>query len=660
GFLNPDLSIFYTPGFIYYNATAMSLTDNYYILYYYLKYCPYYFTIIDIFTLFYIYRLVFKEKIYIFISLFLFLGLNYYFYRHTQAFPSILATSLGFIAIFYLISLSKKFEIYFDKSLILILKSGIRDNKIWIFAIILGGIIMAHPLNGFFYTLFFFIFMMFLFFKLLLEKLNIDYRIKSKLIKFYLVQLILGIFIIIFIIEILHSILIIKIHILIFFIYLEILFFISIILIKKWIFNQKITRYMKILTIQIIITFIYSLILIYFTPKEFLLFSTLLFLLTEITFFFIFSYKNLKLFKNAFRLNFRFIFYQLLIFFILFLYLLSFFIYFYIRTGNNYISYMLNRFMPISPILNFNYFFLISEFFRSLATFLMNSPLFLEVDNFFGAPKFFNLLHSAEGFYTHIHYFTFSLGSFLFIIGLFINFKKFYKTDKAKNYLISFSKLSMILLFVIFSINLFLTPSIIVHQTKRYMNFLIPRLFELYSGLWIIIFTLLIKYSINFFKIILTKIKYFKIKNSYNFKHILYSFYLLFIISLATFFYITNFERIFLDYRDKLNDYQCDCLLYAGNYFYNNDNISNTGIFIQVTHIRFTFLIFNPKIEIYSYNFSKDLLYSKFEIDFLINNSKYVIFNLSKINNNFKENFIKNFQIIYINQGNYTFAKYLF
>ncbi|MHA1334683.1 MAG: hypothetical protein ACTSPW_02920 [Promethearchaeota archaeon] len=123
--------------------------------------------------------------------------------------------------------------------------------------------------------------------------------------------------------------------------------------------------------------------------------------------------------------------------------------------------------------------------------------------------------------------------------------------------------------------------------------------------------------------------------------------------------YITNFERIWLDYRVVFTDYQCDCYLYAGNFFYQNQNISKTGIFIQETCDRFTYLIFNNNLEVYLYNFTKELSYSNFIIDFLNNNSKYVILNISIVNFGFIINFLNDFKILYKNDGNYTFGEYI-
>ena len=191
------------------------------------------------------------------------------------------------------------------------------------------------------------------------------------------------------------------------------------------------------------------------------------------------------------------------------------------------------------------------------------------------------------------------------------------------------------------------------------MNVFFPRLFELYSGLWIILFVLLIESISYFSKKIYRKIKLFKLRKLISFRHFFYYFYISSTIIVAGFFYITNFERVFLDFRLKFNDYQCDCFLFSGSYFYQKQYIPKSGIFIEETNLRFTYLIFNPKIEIYLYNFTKELHFSKFITDFLTNNCKYVIFNISTVNNDFKINFSQNFQTLYINEGNYTFAEFI-
>ncbi|MHA1197245.1 MAG: hypothetical protein ACTSVV_05335 [Promethearchaeota archaeon] len=287
----------------------------------------------------------------------------------------------------------------------------------------------------------------------------------------------------------------------------------------------------------------------------------------------------------------------------------------------------------------------------------MNSSQLNFFNDIFRFQGYKTLFFTANGFYTHFFYQTLNIGSLLILIGLFINFKKSLNLNQKKLNLILFIKCSIIIVFCLFTINIFLYPSFTIPTTKRYLNFFSPRIFELFSGFWII----LLIYSINVIKNFLGKLlKKFNGKRTLKKKYLLLkSIYLIIFFSFLGGLYITNFERIWVGYERGLNSDQCDCYLYAGNYFYQKSYKDETGIYIQTTRLRYTYLIFNPELEIYLFNFTYRLSYNNFIIDFLNNNSKYVIFNISTVNNEFLNNFMNDFKILYKNDGNYTFGEYI-
>ncbi|MFX1328180.1 MAG: hypothetical protein ACFE91_08555 [Promethearchaeota archaeon] len=155
GAIDYDESFGYPPGFILFCASMLSVIDDYYTVYFFLKYISIFLSIINILVLFEISNKLFKKKIFVFLTLSMYLSMNYLFFRYTVPIPSILATTLGFL---FLLSLR---EYSISQKILTDIKSQEGSytpnykKMIIIRGIILAGIINIHPLYGLLYILFY-------------------------------------------------------------------------------------------------------------------------------------------------------------------------------------------------------------------------------------------------------------------------------------------------------------------------------------------------------------------------------------------------------------------------------------------------------------------------------------------------------------------------
>ncbi len=149
GFLNYTLIETFPPGFTLFNASMILITDDYYLIYFFLKYIPIFLAGINILVLFVIARSIFKNKINVFFTLAIYLSFNYLSYRYQMLLPSTLATTLSFL---FLLCLLKKNSI------------TILETK----GLILSGIFMTHHL----YFLYYFILYFFYTIIILIKNLN--------------------------------------------------------------------------------------------------------------------------------------------------------------------------------------------------------------------------------------------------------------------------------------------------------------------------------------------------------------------------------------------------------------------------------------------------------------------------------------------------------
>jgi len=187
------------------------------------------------------------------------------------------------------------------------------------------------------------------------------------------------------------------------------------------------------------------------------------------------------------------------------------------------------------------------------------------------------------------------------------------------------------------------------------------RLFELFAGYWVIFFV----FAFNYF-IILIKKGYRKYKgNQTSSRRLIKTFkisQLLAIFLISGFFYITNFNRT--SYVNYYNDDQTEAVLYAGDYFYKNPLDDNTTILLENLTYRFIYNLLefnNLNRKNFEFDFIPGLNYTTFK-DFFVNyynsyNSKFGLFFMGSLGNDFKTNLSIDFEIMYENQGGYVFVK---
>ncbi|MHA1253204.1 MAG: hypothetical protein ACTSRP_24705 [Candidatus Helarchaeota archaeon] len=134
----------YTAGFIFTAAGSALLTNNFVLIFTYFKFLLLYLFIINILSIFYISKRLFKKPIYIFLTLIIFISFKQFMQRIIIPIPSVMADTMGFIFILtFLYNEDIKYSI--------------------IRGILLGGIILCHPLIGLFYVLFYFLYEIFFF-----------------------------------------------------------------------------------------------------------------------------------------------------------------------------------------------------------------------------------------------------------------------------------------------------------------------------------------------------------------------------------------------------------------------------------------------------------------------------------------------------------------
>ncbi len=185
GAINYEYIEGYTPGYVLFVASMISVTDNYFIVYYFCKYIPIFLSVVNILVLFEISKKLFKKRIYVFFTLSIYLSMSYLFYRYQMLLPSTLATTLGFLFLLFLrkgaISnlISKDLKLRTPS-----LKNINKHDKVYR-GLILSGIFMAHPLYGAFYLLFYFLYEIYIFISTIKLKRNILVSRTSFTIKFF-------------------------------------------------------------------------------------------------------------------------------------------------------------------------------------------------------------------------------------------------------------------------------------------------------------------------------------------------------------------------------------------------------------------------------------------------------------------------------------------
>lgn len=162
GYLDYDVIKSYPPGFVIFCSSIISVINDYTFFFYFFKYLPFFFSIINLLVLFVLSKEIFKKKIYIFFTLAMYLGFTFIFTRNNKALPSLLATTLGFLFLLFLGKDSSRDIDLRISSIKVFLISNIKNKNIFLKGLLFTGIFLAHPLYGLFFMIFYFLYECFL------------------------------------------------------------------------------------------------------------------------------------------------------------------------------------------------------------------------------------------------------------------------------------------------------------------------------------------------------------------------------------------------------------------------------------------------------------------------------------------------------------------
>ncbi len=174
----------YPPGFALFSGSMISIIDNYYVVFFFLKYLPIFLSLINILVLFEISKKLFKRKVNIFFTLSIYLSFKYLFYRYQMPIPSTLATTLGFLFLLFLMegTISHKILKFFNKKNVS--SNYYHINTVILRGIIIAGIVIVQPLYGLFYLIFYLVYEFYIFIVILkFNKIHFNVR-KYFIIKF--------------------------------------------------------------------------------------------------------------------------------------------------------------------------------------------------------------------------------------------------------------------------------------------------------------------------------------------------------------------------------------------------------------------------------------------------------------------------------------------
>lgn len=294
----------------------------------------------------------------------------------------------------------------------------------------------------------------------------------------------------------------------------------------------------------------------------------------------------------------------------------------------------------------------LGAFFKDLGIWLLFETPYYYIDLFFRT--IFGGTHILS-FYKE----TIQVGILLIIIGLFLNFKKSHKLNEKQNTLVNFFKFTFVFTLVILLLTqifvLYVCYPLFCNVLYRFYEIYRLRLFELFSGYWVIIFVLA-------FENIIVKIKkkYIKVKKNHihikRVSKISKISIVSFIILTSGFFYFINFANI--EFGVNFNDNQIQAVSFVGNFFEENPLEDNKGILLEELDSNDIYgLIVEVNLDKKYYNFTADLNYTQFNSEFNILNCEFVFFNISKVNESFIANFSNSFDIIYDGISGYIFGK---
>ncbi|KKN17503.1 hypothetical protein LCGC14_0965280, partial [marine sediment metagenome] len=330
-------------------------------------------------------------------------------------------------------------------------------------------------------------------------------------------------------------------------------------------------------------------------------------------------------------------------------------------------------FDPLSGIVK------IGEFFFNLAEFLLTKTVIQDIERlvsnvFFGLINIGNIAH---------FYWIFGSGIIFVVIGIFIPVNKILYLNKKQRYLVRFIKFTFILTFLFYLLSSIIDflPNEITYFLSGINAFLddyIIRLFELFSGFWVILFVfpfvyiiILVKRSICKIKLnrkLANKKKFSKIIEKKSIIRITRAFLITSFIFLSGIYYTLNYSKTSDWNRYYFTESQTDVVLFAGNYFnenpLNEENIilvqNQSGQFIhylyaliQVEDLEKIYYIFDFNST--HYLNSTDYIEFKGDIEFM--NVSYMLFNVKFTDADFQINLYYDFSILYRNEDDWIFAK---
>ncbi|MHA1147597.1 MAG: hypothetical protein ACTSR8_05080 [Promethearchaeota archaeon] len=135
----------YSAGFILFSGGSSLILNDFTLTFIYFKFILYFFFLINILAIFYISKRVFQKSVYILLTLLIFLSFKQFLERSIIPIPSVIANTIGFIFV-----LTYEWE---DDIKTLIIRG-----------MLLGGVILCHPLTGFYYVFFYFIYQLLILF----------------------------------------------------------------------------------------------------------------------------------------------------------------------------------------------------------------------------------------------------------------------------------------------------------------------------------------------------------------------------------------------------------------------------------------------------------------------------------------------------------------
>ena len=359
--------------------------------------------------------------------------------------------------------------------------------------------------------------------------------------------------------------------------------------------------------------------------------------------------------------------------------ILPYIIYYSLSTGNSlfdvYYSFIkpLYLFDPLSGIGP------IEESFFNLAEFFLTKTVIQDIESI--VSKFFLGLINI-GNIAHF-YWIFGSGIIFVVLGIFIPVNKILYLNKKQRYLVRFIKFTFILTFLFYllsSIIDFLPNEIFYFLTgiNAFMDVFLIRLFELFSGFWVILFVFPFVYIIIFVERSICKIKLnrkignkkkiTKIIKNKSIRRITKAFLMSSFIFSSGIYYALNYSKTSDWMRYYFTDSQTDVVLFAGNYFNENplyaenillvDNqdgeyIHFLSALIQVENLEKIYYIFDCN----STHYLNSTDYIEFKGDIEFRNVSYVLFNVKFTDEDFQTNLYSDFNILYRNEDNWLFAE---